>query len=351
MPFTRPTLSALRLQARAAISSKLPGSDGTLRRSILGVSADTLAGLVNGVYGFLDWCARQILPQSQDEYFLIRTGSNYGLSPNPAVAASGNALFTGIATTPVPGGTLLTDSLGNEYKTVGTVNLGSGATAIPITALLGGAFGNLAATAPLALESAISGVDGTAAVDSAGLSGGIDAEDIEDFRKRVLVRMQNPPGGSGTKADYEKWALAIPGVTRATAKGLERGAGTVNVRFTMDGRADPIPLSADITAVQASIDANKPLTDDALAVAPTGTPVDYTLSSAAVPVASRDAVKAALQQMHRAMAIGDGLSLQSQPIPSIASVAGVKGNFLVTPSADIAPDPTVVLLLGNVTYS
>lgn len=352
MPFTRPTLSQLRQQSRAAIASKLPGSDGTLRRSFIGVIADTLAGLVNGLYGFLDYCADQLFPQTQDNYFLLREGALFGLTPFPAVPSSGKANFTGVEGTPVPDKTPLTDSLGNPYQTVGAVNLGAGATDIPVVALTGGADGNLASGAPLTLFTGISGVDGTAFVDSDGFTGGVDAETMDAFRARVISRMQNPPGGSGTKADYEKWALEVPGVTRATANGLERGAGTVNIRFVMDGRADPIPLSADIAAVQASIDASRPLTDDALAAAPTGTSVDYTLSDALVPAASRPAVAAALAELHRDLAIGDGLSIQSQAVPGIASVSGIKkGVFLTSPNADIDPDPTVVLLLGNITYA
>jgi uncharacterized phage protein gp47/JayE len=49
-----------------------------------------------------------------------------------------------------------------------------------------------------------------------------------------------PPQG-GASADYLAWLLAQPGVTRAWVFSLNRGAGTVDDAFVMDGRANIIP--------------------------------------------------------------------------------------------------------------
>ena len=47
MPFQRPTLSDLRLRARALFASKLKGADGTLPKSNITVSSDVIAALGN----------------------------------------------------------------------------------------------------------------------------------------------------------------------------------------------------------------------------------------------------------------------------------------------------------------
>jgi uncharacterized phage protein gp47/JayE len=110
MPFKRPTLKELIKQARAAFDARLPDADARLKQSILNVNAAVMAGLVNGTYGYLDYLAQNLNQQTQDEFYLVRTGQLYGLAPNPAVLSSGNANFTGIDTTPVPSGTELADS-------------------------------------------------------------------------------------------------------------------------------------------------------------------------------------------------------------------------------------------------
>ena len=69
------------------------------------------------------------------------------------------------------------------------------------------------------------------------MTGGVEAENDDDLRARILQRIQNPPMG-GAQADYVTWALAVPGVTRAWAA-PEQGIGTITVRFLMDElRAD-----------------------------------------------------------------------------------------------------------------
>lgn len=358
MPFTRPNLSQLVKQAQAAFDAKLPGADARLKKSVLNIAAAVMAGLVNGVYGYLDYLAQNLLPQNADAYTLLRQGALYGLSPTPAMAASGVANFTGVDGTAVPSGTQLQDSAGNLYATTADANLGVGATAIPVAAQFGGADGNLEAGAPLNLAAAISGVDAIATVDDDGFSGGADAEDIPTaFRARLIARIQTPPGGSGTVSDYEKWTReATPGVTRVTVAGGLRGAGTVDLRFLFDGRADPVPLSADLASVLAAVQANAPLTDvpGIQAIAPVAEVIDYTLPVArfSTPEQQSAAVQA-LSDMHLALKIGDGLSIQANAVPALAAVPGQAGasSVVTSPSVNIDPDPTKFLQLGNVVFS
>jgi uncharacterized phage protein gp47/JayE len=355
MPFQRPTLSDLRLRARALFASKLKGADGTLPKSNITVSSDVIAALVYGLYGYADWLARQSLPNTADDwYYLSRWGALFGLSPKPPVPASGNALFTGVATTSgVPHHTQMQDSLGNLYKTTNdtTVMLQAGATSVPIVALEGGLAGNLPAGAPLTLLSALTGVDGTATVDGSGLSGGLDAETAAAFGARISDRVRNPPSSAGTVADYQRWALSVPGVTRATANPIEHGPGTVTVRFVMDGNPGSIlPGSGDVTNVTNVINAAKPVTDTVNVKAPALVAVNYTLAASVVSTTVRPAIAQALATMHTGLAIGAGLSLQAQIIPVIAAAGKLTGQFLTSPIKDVSADINSVLTLGTISY-
>jgi uncharacterized phage protein gp47/JayE len=352
MAFPRLTLAQLRSLARATFAQKLKGADATLPKSNITVTADTIAALVYGLYGYADWLALQALPNTATDWgFLRRWGDLFGLTPNPAVAATGSAAFTGTTGTDVPIYTPWQDSLGNAYQTTADATLVVGATSIPSAALFGGASGNLAVGAPVTLTVAIAGVDATATVDGTGFSGGADAETAQAFGQRIADRVRNPPSGSGTVADYERWAKTVPGVTRVNVNPVGRGPGTVDVRFVMDGRAPNIvPLSADIAAVQAAITAVKPVTDDAQTFAPTLQAVNYQLKGSVVPASARAAVQAALSALHGGLEIGTGISVQGQVIPAVAAAAQLKGKFLLAPGTDLTADPTVVLTLGTVSY-
>ncbi len=64
----------------------------------------------------------------------------------------------------------------------------------------------------MTLDVAIDGIQSTGAA-GALVASGADIEDDDDFRERVLEAYQNPPQG-GNRTDYQRWALAVPGVTR-----------------------------------------------------------------------------------------------------------------------------------------
>ena len=193
MPFARPTLPTLRLQARARINARIAGADGRPRRSVLGILADIFAGMLWGAYGYLDYLAGQLLPDTATDYLPRWTGI-YGQAPNSSTLAAGNAIFTGIAPSPIPVDTQLVDQTGVAYQTTAAaVLVGAGTATVPIAALVGGSNGNQDPGTILTLVSAVPGVAGTAAVDSNGLKGGIDVESITSQRARLLTRIRNPP--------------------------------------------------------------------------------------------------------------------------------------------------------------
>lgn len=365
MAFPRPTLTGLRQLARSYFAGRLPGADITLRRSVITVSADVMAALVNGVYGYLDWIIRQCFASTADWDYLQIQGAEYGLSPNGPTPSAGLATFTGTNGAIVPPGLLLQDAALNQYTTQASGTITAGSAIIAIEAVEGGVAGNLLIGAPLTLVVAIALVDSTATVSDDGsgngLTGGSDEESIDSFRARVLARKRTPPQG-GDSDDYVTWAKLVPGVTRAWPYPLNRGGGTVDLTFVLDGRANIVPLTGDVTAVQASINALRPVTDSCVVFAPTPTSVNFTIHGAWTdPV--KAAITASLADMFASDAVpggaydpvtqttlSGGLSFQDQIIPAVAAGAGDTVFNVSAPSADIAGVSGHLLVLGTISF-
>lgn len=185
------------------------------------------------------------------------------------------------------------------YQVTDQVVIGSGPTVVPVTALDAGTVGNLNPEDSLAFLVPPPGVDGTATVIT--MDGGVDTETDDELRARILRRIQQPPMG-GDKTDYEAWALAVPGVTRAWASPQEMGIGTMTIRFLMDDlRAynDGWPQADDITTVADYIDKMRPVTvKDCYVEAPIKQFLDITISNL-VPdsVETRAEIEQSVQNM------------------------------------------------------
>ena len=135
------------------------------------------------------------------------------------------------------------------YETTKQIFTNGDISILSCRALNSGAGGNKALGDLLTFETIIGGVQDEAPVML--IDGGVDDESDNDLPSACLRRIQQPPMG-GAAYDYEAWALAVPGVTRAWAAS-EMGIGTVTVRFMMDDlRADNdgIAFQEDLDTVE-----------------------------------------------------------------------------------------------------
>ena len=218
MPWTTPTLRAVRETVRGEITTSL-GRASFVGNSVLRVMADATAALTHLTLKYIDWLSLQLLPDTAETEWLDRHGDIWlvnadgSIGRKVATTADGSVTFTGTRGILVPIATLLTDGV-ITYETLADVFIGSTPTPANIRAIDPGITGNHAAGDLLSFVTAISGVDGSAVV--VALDGGTDAETDDELRARVLRRIQQPPMG-GAAYDYEAWALAVPGVTRAWA--------------------------------------------------------------------------------------------------------------------------------------
>jgi uncharacterized phage protein gp47/JayE len=92
------------------------------------------------------------------------------------------------------------------------------------------------------------------AVVASVVTTGADAEDVDDYRARIIRRCQNKPQG-GAYADYRVWA-SVSGI--ANVYPYTGGPGEVDVyveaTVASSGNSDGIPTGAQITAVAAAIE-------------------------------------------------------------------------------------------------
>lgn len=350
MAFNRPTLQQLIDRIAADIESRLPGADARTRRSNLAVLARALAGAVHGLYGYLEWQSRQILPDTAEAELLDRHASLHGITRTAAVAATGNVTFTGTNGTVIPAGTELQRSDGVLFTTDAEATIASSSATAAVTCQTLGATGNTDAAVALTLISPIAGLDSQAAVAVGGLSGGTDPETDADLLERLLERIESPPHG-GAAADYILWAKQIAGVTRAWVYPEELGPGTVVLRFVRDNDASMIPDAGEVAAVQAHIDTVRPVTAAFTAVAPVAAPLNFTLAVVPNTQAVKDAVTAELLDMFSRDAEPGGTILISRIREAISIAAGETNYVLSTPSADVTHTTGQIATLGTITWA
>jgi len=341
MPFETPSLPVLINRTQGDLAGD------SLRQSDAQVLARTLSGAAFGLYGYLDWIADQILPDTADDTTLERIAALRLHQPRKAAqAASGSVSYTAAAGAVLDAGTLLQTSDGRSYTvTVGGTTSG-GTNIAPIQALDAGSLGNGDAGLTLFPVQPVQGIGNTFTVLDPGLSGGVAAESIESLRARVISSYRIIPNG-GSAADYETWALECPGITRAWCRGSYLGPGTVGLFVMRDDDPVPLPDDGQLALVQAYIGPLRPVTAELHVLAPVLVPVIYTLRLIPDTTAIRAAVEAELQDLHdREAGLGETLLL-THIAESISSASGEQDHLLVSPSADVPAATNQLLTFGG----
>lgn len=349
MPFARPGLTDLQTRVEGEISSRL-GIGPLLKRSVLKVLARAFAGASHLLHGHLDWTARQVMPDTAEKEHLERWASIWGISRKPAAFAGGTVALTGNDGAEVPSGTLLQRGDGVRYATMQDGTITGGAVSVAIEAELAGEAANEAGGVQLTLVSPISGVSSTATIQAAGLTEGADEEDDEDLRGRVLARTRETPQG-GAAHDYEAWALAVPGVTRAWVRPAWSGLGSVGVLFVRDDDDTGIfPSGPAVQEVQDYIEERRPVTADVVVLAPTAKNLNLTIALSPNDQDARDAVEASLLALLNREA-EPGATLRLSHISEAISVAaGESHHTLVSPVADVTTAAHELLVLNVITW-
>ncbi|SAL20823.1 baseplate J protein [Caballeronia cordobensis] len=349
--FNRPALTDIVARTRGDLLTRL-SQDELLRRSDAEVLSRVLAGASHEIHGYLDWIARQVIYDTADDEILIRWASIWGVEQKAAAAASGNVLVTGAVGTLIPVDTLMKRADGEEFTVTADTTLGASATSVPVEAVEAGAAGNTVATTTLTLLNPIAGVQSVVTVDSGALTNGSDIESVTSLRSRFIARIQQPPAG-GSKSDYERWALEVPGVTRAWVYPKEMGAGTVTVRFVRDNDASIIPDAAEVLAVQNYIDdpSRRPVTADVYVVAPVAVPLNFTIQLTPATAAVKAAVEAELRDLLLREAAPGVTLLISHIREAVSTAAGETDNVVVSPTTNQVYTTGQMPVFGSITWA
>lgn len=352
MPFARPTLPTLIARTAADAASRLTDGAPLLPVSNLAILARVLAGGVHGLYGYLDWIAAQVLPDTCEAEVLDRHAGVWGLTRVAATYGGGTLPVGGAVGAAVPAGTRWRRADGCDYLVTSEATIGAaGSAVVSVVAVAAGPAANCAAGTAVTLSAALVGISAGAVFAAGGAAGGADAEGDESLRARLLGRIRQAPHG-GASFDYVAWALAAhPAVTRAWVYPLELGAGTVSVRVMSDtATADGIPEAPVVATVQAVIDAVRPVTAAVTVVAPIAAPLVLEVAAAPDTLAVRAAISAALADLIRTEAQPGGTLLVSHLREAISTAAGEIDHTLSAPGADVVAATGYITTFGGVTW-
>ncbi len=348
MPFDRPTLPELIDQGATELESRLPGVLARVRRSLVGVLNRVFAGGLSALYQYAEWLNKQAWPDQAEAEYLDGHGARWGKARNPATTATGSVRFTGADGVNVPITTAVQRADGQQYKTTAAGVVAGGQLIVAAESVNAGQVANADINTPLLLSTPIVGLN-SAAIAYTALSGGTDIELDDAYRARILQRIRKVPQG-GRVDDYVAWALEVPGVTRAWVYPGELGAGTVVLRFVRDADAGPIPDAGEVAAVQAYIDALRPVTATLSVVAPVATALNLTIQLVPNTVAVKAAVEAELQDLLLRRASPGTTLLLSQIREAISIAAGETDHVLTVPAANVVYGAGQLPVLGVITW-
>ncbi|MAO56588.1 MAG: hypothetical protein CMM61_12940, partial [Rhodospirillaceae bacterium] len=248
---------------------------------------------------------------------------------------------------------------GREYATDAEATIAGGAAVVAVTALVAGIAGNLGAGEQLTITQTIEGVEGSAVVTTE-IAGGVDLEDLEAFRQRVLFRQRYPAQG-GSDPDYIVWASTVPGVAAVWVSPKEMGSGTTTVRIAADESAGgPVPSEALRQAVEDRIEGainpvtnqweGRPGTAEVFIVAPTANVIDLvferlTPNNQATLDAIAESMKAMLRD-RRAPAATIRFDWINE---AISKATGEDTHKLASPTDDVVCGVNEIAVLGDVT--
>ena len=351
MTFQVPSRQQLVQRAHADIDARLKGSDARLHASNLNVFGIVHAGAVDGLYRYLAWIKDQMFVKTCDVEQLQIRAEELRVPRRAPSRAEGGVSFSAAGGSLIPASADLVRSDGVRYQTIADAEESTGSIRVIVRAVDAGMTGSMTTGSSLTLLTPVAGVQSGGIVDVDGISGGTDIEDVEAWRDRVLRRMSQAPQG-GAEADYESWALEVPGVTRVWISPHEMGVGTLTVRFVRDGDESITPDAGEIEAVQNHLDTLRPVTVRGLYVlAPTPVALNFTIELTPATAAVKASVESSLRDMIQREAVPGGTILISHIREAISTAVGEMDHVLSAPMANVTHDGGELAVMGEITWS
>ncbi|WP_410498151.1 baseplate J/gp47 family protein [Chitinibacter sp. S2-10] len=347
--FNRPTLAQISQRISNDILARLDLDE--IRRSDIQVIGKVQAAVEHGLNGYLEWIAKQLLPDSCDEDRLLSSPwLNRGLSPNKASYAAGSLSVTAQVGAVIKAGTVWQRIDGVRYQINTETTISAVPQVVAVTALTAGGAGNATAGSGVVLVSPVLGVQAEAVVAVGGVTNGSDAEGIDDFRGRVLAAWAQTAHG-GADFDYVAWARQVSGVTRAWVRPAYFGLGTVGLFIVRDDEAPIFPDATELAAAQSYVNSVCPVTAAVTVMSPVAKGVNFNIQLTPATAAVKAAVQASLADLIRRDAEPGGSLLLSRMNEAISIASGESDHVLLSPAANVTTLPGEMVTLGAFTWS
>ena len=319
------------------------GQTNVLRKTVLKV----LAAVLGGALYMLSLIEKRIwknrFVNSCDVSALDGFGVEYGVPHKAPMAATGAVdvtLESGVASVVIPKGTVFADQSGKlEYTVTAATTVTETIFAVPVIANENGYEYNM--EAGVELEFRDEPVSGVASVKSLLITGGVAeaveidgdvqlwGETAEDYRARLLNRIQNPVSG-GSKNDYWQWATRFQFVTDAFVIPNRPNANSVSVALA-NYNSESIAVGSDQVAEVSDYmadDVRRPITADVRVFSVTPVNVEITARVTPYNDSVKESVSAAIKQYLRTVAPGNVVTFAKLQLVALSN--SIADTFTVT---------------------
>lgn len=351
MSYTPPKLTELIKRAKGDFNAV------GVRSLLIDAIAMAHAGQTNGLYEFLAWISRQIVPHLADDEILLLFCQFWGIQRKMPSTASGQLMLTVRGDAAITAGTQLQTNSGLIIECTQSILLRTCTAAIEVVAIDEGSVGNISGGTEFELISPIANVESRATLSAAGMTGGADIESISSLRARLLFRVQYPPSG-GNKWDYIRWARECAGVTRAWCIPAPMYCNYVTVLFVLDEQPNIIPTAEDLKRVSDYINGHinsvtnqwegKPPAAELIMKSPSLKPLNPQIRLVPDAPETRTAVYDALVELLKGSQLAEKVYL-SHIRAAISNAQGVI-DHRVNLLDDIEAENDELIILGDITW-
>lgn len=219
-----------------------------------GIRMRILAGELFNISTELEWFKKQMFPTTATGIYLDYHSSERGIIRRNEVKAQGEVTFSleYVITEEVviPKGTVVTTSDEVPLRFItqreGVISPGKICVNVPAIAEKGGSEYNIA---PVKINSSLTIIPGIyQIVNQNAFTGGLDTEDDDELRERLLYTYRNNNNGTNV-AFYKKLAESVEGVYSAGVIPKNRGTGTVDVFIAREGEVADSKLISEVNRI------------------------------------------------------------------------------------------------------
>ncbi len=216
-------------------------------------TGDLVSGTVleiSRLYAYMNSLYSAMFPTADSGEYLVKRCSDYGIARKAATHGTFAVTLSTTEAVTLPLGTSFsTSSSGLQFMLTNAVSISPQKTASAFVMCRQAGRVSIA-TNDLSLQPAIAGVS----VTNSAATSGTDEETDEELYRRLKLRLSQNPG-SGTAADYKRWALEVAGVGYAKVRVNNEGKIIITIASPSCGSVS----SEVLESVRKNIDDKRPL--------------------------------------------------------------------------------------------